>query len=143
MTAYTRTYDHLWLISLDAEQHARTCNYWYLVQAFGGTPHKAFTHKASLMQWLQERGLAVSRDIPNPGQHSVHQILGRYREAMHMPRDTFDAIEGKPAIVLSNAEYTTAKLARDADGVMTVHYLNCNVPDREVHHYQATRERIG
>lgn len=138
-----RKYDGMWLISLDPEGHARTCNYWYLVQTYGCTAHTAFTSKASLLLWLEERGLTVDEPIPDPGTHSVQRINGAYRDAMHYPRDGFDAIDGAPAVKLDNAEYTTAKLVRDADGLVTVHYLNCNIRDREVHDYRVMRERIG
>lgn len=52
---YTQTYDKLTVISLTPEQHARTCNYWYVV---------AFTHKHHLMMWLEDRGLTLTQPLP-------------------------------------------------------------------------------
>jgi hypothetical protein len=49
-----------------------------------------------------------------------------------MWREEFDALSNVIGEVrqLDNAEYTLGKVTQDADGVRTVHYLNCNVHDR-------------
>ncbi|MCA2967471.1 MAG: hypothetical protein INH43_03020 [Acidobacteriaceae bacterium] len=139
---YTRTYDNLWLITLTPEQHQRTCNYWYLVQQNFG-PFTAFTTRAALLRWMEERGLSVDLEKVAPHkQHSSLPISGSFREAAYLgDADTFQNIAADAETrQLSNAEYTLGKITHDEDGLRTVHYLNCNVRTRQVFNYQESRD---
>lgn len=131
----TRTYNNLTFASITPEQHARTCGYWYLVQQ-NHTPYTAFATLEAFYRWAGERGLSVDESkIPAKGQHSYQQISGSFREACHMDPVAFNAIEGDETRQLDNGSYTAGKITTDADGLRTVHYLNCNVKERAILNY--------
>lgn len=135
---YTHTVEPRHLLSLDPEGRARTCSYWYVAQTFGCGPLTAFRTRAALMRWLDMFGLAVTGgEIPPEGEFRALQITGSYRVASYMDRAAFGAISGETVIWLDNARYTLAKLTKDADGIRTLHHLNCNVERPEMHWEQA------
>ncbi len=139
MTAYVQTYSRLYLCALNQEAHDRTCDYWYTVSSHA-MAHTAFTRRAALLRWLNERGLSVAGDIPEPGQFASFEIKGAYRTARHLDRAAFDALKGEQTRALSNGEYTLAVITLDPDGLRTVHTLNPNVRDRPVFDYRESRE---
>jgi hypothetical protein len=114
------TYTGFHLISIDAEQRAKTCGYWYLIQTYGCTPHTAFRSKAALLLWLGERGLEPTAHIPDPGEHSVQQLKGSYRTC-YVGANDFRKLDGVQTVVLSNARYVDAVITHDPDGIRTVH----------------------
>lgn len=143
MTPYTRTYDRLSVISLDPEQHERTCNYWYLVRD-SEMAHTAFTEKAHLLMWLEARGLKLTADLPaDRGVWSWQKVDGAYRQALHMDMDTFNALQGERTRGLQNGDYTLTIITLDNDGRRTEHKLNPNVKDRPVYDYQESRALVG
>lgn len=137
---HTREYTGMWLCSLTAEQRELTCNYWYTVTTFGATPHTAFRTKAALLEWLHDRGLTVDGTIPDHGNWGCWRIVGTYRQAMHVDRSTFEPLKGERTRDMSNADYTLAIIARDADGLRTVHTLNPNVRDRPTFDHALSRK---
>lgn len=139
---YTQTYSNLSVCSLDPEQHARTCNYWYTVR---NEPyaHTAFNKRSSLMRWLEERGLELVQDLPEQGTHSYQRIEGQYRTAMHMSYDEFYALDGLRTRALSNGQWTMAVVTTDEEGIRTVHTLNPNCKDRPVYDYSESRVLFG
>ena len=142
----TRTYSGLWLISLEPEQHAKTCGYWYLVQMYGATPCKAFASRSNLFRWLDERGLKINEEELAPHkQHSSQRIEGEFRESHYLgDADSFWKLAAnRETRQCDNAQYTLAKITTDPDGVRHVHLLNCNVKDRPVFDYQESRAMHG
>lgn len=137
------TYSNLYLITLDSEQHGRTCNYWYLVRAHGHTPHTSFTERRHLLAWMEDRGLALTAEMPEHGEWSGQNLSGRYNKRMHWDYSTFAHVEGKHTRTLSNGEYTLGILTRDADGIVTEHYLNPNCRLRPVFDYTESRALYG
>jgi len=142
-------YNKLTFISITPEQHARTCGYWYLVRQNHG-PYKAFATLGAFYRWAEERGLSVDADkIPVRGEFSYQPIVGEFREERYMDSNAFEAIQGSETRQLDNAAYTLGKITTDADGVRTVHYLNCNVRTRPVFDYWESdalycgRERVA
>lgn len=136
----TKTWDNLTAISLNPEGHAKTCNYWYLVQQSYG-PHTAFTTRRGLDNWLAERGLSLESELPRHAEHGHARIVGAYKTQSHM---SYDEFYGLPAIgevrELSNGDYTLGLVTQDGDGILTVHYLNPNCHYRRVFPYQESRE---
>jgi hypothetical protein len=142
---YIRTYDTLYAQSLTPEFHERTCGYWFTVTSYGATAHTAFATRAGLDRWLNERGLALERDLPDysdgtvPGRDKWHEgmtrITGTYRTEYHGEHVSDDPCDGMtegdwpPAhpvaatAEMSNGRYTLA-------GIRTVHTLNPNVRTR-------------
>lgn len=136
----TETRSNLTAISLTPEAHARTCNYWYLVQQ-GSGPFTAFTTRRGLDRWLEERNLSLAVDLPSRAEHGYSAIVGIYREQMHMSYDEFYSLPSIAEIrVLSNGQYTLGMVTKDADGVRTVHTLNPNCNYRRVFDYEESRE---
>lgn len=127
------TYNKLTFISITPEQHARTCGYWYLVQN-NHAPYKAFATLAAFYRWADERELSIDT-VPTHGVYSYQPITGQFREACYMDANALEAIQGVETRQLDNAAYTLGKITTDADGVRTVHYLNCNVKTRPVFDY--------
>ena len=141
----THTVKHasLHVTALDPDMHEQTCNYWYTVTS-NWTAHTAFTTKAGLLRWLEERGLSLDGELPETrGEWANVAITGEYYTTSHgefspteddpyrmVAGNEFGAIE--PLVTtwtLSNGDYTLA-LIDETDGVRTVHTLNPNVRDR-------------
>ena len=137
-------YDNLAVISLTPEQHENTCNYWYLVQD-NWAAHTAFTEKEHLLNWLTERGLTLTENLPEKGIHSVQKINGAYISESHYGNSStikFNLIN--PLLetrTLSNGSYTLAKIT-ESDGIRTVHTLNPNM-DRVEYDYFESRSMVG
>lgn len=139
----TQTHTNFWVITLTPEQHATTCNYWYLVQTYGGTSHIAFTKRSSLENWAHERGLTLPT-LPAEGTHSSQQMPGAYRTKMHSSYDEFFGIEKALEVrVLSNARWTLGLVTTDEDGIRTVHSLNPNCKHRPEFDYHECRAMFG
>ncbi|WP_372395283.1 hypothetical protein ABMY26_06655 (plasmid) [Azospirillum sp. HJ39] len=133
---HTENHHGLHLCALNEEQHGRTCDYWYTVTTHGFTPHTAFRRKAALIRWLDERGLTVDGDIPEPGTWGYFKITGTYRTAMHWSYDEFFGLQGEETKVLSNGRYTLGIITTDDDGVKVVHNLNPNCRHRPEFDYR-------
>ncbi len=125
---------------LDANQHRRTCNYWFVVTESHG-PHTAFTSKEGFLRWLNERGLRIEEPLTEPGTWSTQCIIGEYFTASHMEPAVFDLL---PAIAesrtLSNGDYVVAKITEE-NGIRTVHTLNPNAK-RHVFDYWESSEMM-
>lgn len=128
----------LCLYSLTAEQRARTCQYWFTVTD-GSTAHTAFRTLPALLRWLDLRGLKLSGDVPVTGVFSVQNIIGSYRNEMHMSYDDFYALHGERIRVMSNGDYTLGIVTVDPDGLRTVHTLNPNCHDRVTYPHSESR----
>ena len=138
---HTGLYDRLGLCCLTPEQHARTCGYWYIVTQYGG-PHTAFKTLAQTICWLADRGLSVDvAAIPAHGQHAYLPIAGAYRKMSHGAPTALRRLKGKRVRLLDNARYTKGVITCDADGLRTVHYLNCNLP--RVEYDYAESRKLG
>jgi hypothetical protein len=148
-------YGDLHLTSLDPEQHAKTCGYWYVVRTVH-FPHTAFRTRTGLERWLAERALALSQPLPVHGTWSTQTLVGTYRLDVMLDRqDLADhdfATDGAlaaprtlaawqaltPVLTtrdVSNGSFTEAKITLDGDGIRTVHILNPNVHSRVVYDY--------
>lgn len=138
-----QTHDKLYVGSLTPEQHARTCNYWYVVQS-AYYPHIAFTHKHHLLQWLRDRGLELTQELPaERGVHSWQSVKGAYRTALDGDMDVFNQLQGLLTRGLQNGQYTLTIITHDDDGLRTEHKLNPNVRNRPVFDYAESRELVG
>ena len=129
---------NLTLITITPEQHAKTCNYWYLIRQ-AGISFTAFTTRSALLNWVKLRNLTLTAELPEEGVHSVQEINGSYNTESHMGTHQFNAL---PAIYeskgLSNGSYTLFKFTEE-DGVITEHHLNPNCKDRPIYDYHQTR----
>lgn len=143
------TNTNLMVCALNAEQHMRTCGYWYTVTQGAAMPHTAFATRRGLERWMEERGLSVD-EIPTAiqpqdygkGLSSCCWIVGTYRKQSHFSYDEFYAL---PAVIetktLDNGDYTLGRITQGEDGIRTVHYMNCNRKHRIVYpHYEARSE---
>lgn len=130
--------------ALTAEQHERTCGYWYTVTS-GAMAHTAFVTRAGLDRWLWERNLRLHDELPKQGEWGSTAIVGTYRQRSYLyDADEFETV--RPVLTtatLSNGDYTLGLIDEDADGVRTVHYLNPNVKSRVVFEYRRTRELMS
>lgn len=103
--------------------------------------HTAFTTRNALEQWLSERGLKMTAELPAHGECSTQHLEGEYSTEMHGSYDAFYAL---PAIfetkTLSNGDYTLARVTEDESGHRTVHTLNPNCHHRPVFDYRACHE---
>lgn len=141
------TYENLSVVALNAEQHAQTCNYWYLVQDTCYA-HTAFTTRQGLERWLDERGLtceiptAIKVEDYGKGLSNRSEVVGKYKCVMHFSMEEFYAL---PAIVrtktLSNGDYVDC-LITQGDGFRTQHVMNPNVKDRKVYEYRTTTKEM-
>ena len=145
MPAHTQTFKSLHWTSLDPEQHAKTCGYWYIITAYGGAPHTAFATRDAFLAWAARLGLAVDADtVPHAGTWSHGRIAGDYCRASHIGTravgsieyvggyDEFWALQGPRVRVMDNGDVTTGIITTDADGKRTLHHLNPNMRDRPV-----------
>lgn len=128
-------FKNLSLITCDERIHATTCNYWYLIRSGGSTPHTAFTTRAALLRWLEERGLHLTAALPEHGAHSWQPLLGSYRRRYLWSYDEFFALKGERTRSLSNGDWTLAILTPDEHGEITESLLNPNCRDRPVFDY--------
>lgn len=139
---YTQEFGMLDVISLTKEQHAQTCGYWYLVQT-ACRAHTAFHSREHLLTWLEDRGLVLTGEPAMAPEHSVVTAEGRYRRTSHMSYDAFFSLPGKRVRLLDNGDYTLGIITYDEDGVATEHHLNCNMRDRPIFEYEASRQAVG
>ena len=133
----------LTLIQATPEQARNTCGpYWYLVQDYY-TSHTAFCRRESFLNYLEERGLALSEPLVEQGTYAYQVIIGGYDQVMHMSYDAFYAL---PAIIetrtLSNGSYTLARITED-NGIRTVHTLNPNCEHRPEYDYFESKAIYG
>ena len=133
---------NLHLITCDQDHHDRTCGYWYIVQS-GAMANCAFSRRESFMQFLSERGLELTEELPSHTERSFQSIAGSYRTQMHGSYDEFFALSGTRTRTLSNGQYTVAIITQDDDGIRTVHTLNPNCRDRPVFDYAESRALHG
>ena len=143
------TYSNLSVCALNAEQHAKTCGYWYTVSG-GVYAHTAFATRRGLERWLEERGLtceiptAVQPEDYGKGLTNYAVIVGTYRRHSHMSYDEFYALPAPLRTkVLDNGDYTLGLITKDADGIRTVHHMNCNCHDRIEYEYATARKEMS
>lgn len=135
-------YKNLRVTSLTPEMHARTCNYWYTVTD-SAYAHVAFETRNGLMHWLVERGLELEGELPKHGTYGSVAVIGSYRARMHGSYDQFFALASIcDTKVMSNGDYTMARITRDGDGILTVHTLNPNCRFRPVYDYSVTAKEM-
>lgn len=117
---------NLAVVCCDEEQQKRH-SYRYLVQC-SATPHTAFRTKEALYKYIDERGLRLDKELPEPGTWEVIDIIGTYREISHLSYDYFYDLRGVvcETRTLSNGRYTLARITDDYDGNRTVHTMNPN-----------------
>lgn len=140
--AWTKAHTNLTVISITPDMHRKTCGYWYLVSS-NAVSHTAFATSQGLMNWLDERGLVLEGNLPEMGAHAVLPVSGTYRTTSHLSYDDFFSLEGERIRVLDNGDYTLGVVTTDPDAVRNVHYLNCNMMDRPVFEYQASRNQLN
>ncbi len=141
-----KLHSNLRLTVLTAEQHKRTCNYWFVITC-DGLPHTAFSSIEGVTNWMQERGLTLSEPLTEPGVHSTQILIGSYGEQAHMGfEEVFEFDHGLEPVIttrtLSNGDYTLAKIT-EQDGVRIVHTLNVNVSNRTVYDYRESSNIIN
>ena len=134
-------FDDLHLITLDKSQHDKTCGYWYLVQNHCAA-HTAFASREHLLNWLSERGLELTDELPKHGEWSVQKIKGKYIAQMHGDYNEVMSRTGYETRTLSNGEYTLA-IIDEHEGIKTVHTLNPNCKRRPVFNYAESRALFG
>jgi hypothetical protein len=130
------TYSNLSLATLDKKGHDKTCGYWYLVTE-GARSYTAFPTRTGLMNWLQERGLLLTEELPEHGEASYQRIAGSHTTMMHGDIQEFYDLDGEPTRIVSNGDYTLAIITDDS-GHKTVHYLNPNC-ERPKYDYASCR----
>lgn len=143
------TFNNLRVCALNAEQHAKTCNYWYTVHHGALSGHNAFETRSGLERWLDERGLtceiptAIQPEDYGKGFSCGSQIIGTYRKQSHF---SYDELYALPVLirtkVMDNGDYTLGLITLDDDGIRTVHYMNCNCHDRIVFDYRETAKEM-
>lgn len=141
--AITREYSNLRVTSLNPEQHAKTCNYWYLVTE-NNSSYTAFRELSSLMEWLYDRGLELTETLPTRGEWSTQPIKGKFFSKCHMSYDEFYGVDAIGEVkIMSNGDYTLGLLSVDKDGLTTEHYLNPNKKHRPIFDYTKTNQEQG
>jgi len=137
----TQEYTSLHLSSLDREQHARTCNYWYVLTTYGGSPFTAFRTRAHALAWFRLYGLTIPDELPTEGTWSTRAIEGMVRYRMHGSYGEFFNIEGVDIRAMSNGDYTLGIVSQDPDGVFVQNVLNPNCRRRPLFDHAQSRER--
>ena len=135
---YARTYGgSFWVTALTPGQHEKTCGYWYTVtnRAMALTAFKTWD---GLVQWMAVHGLWIEGDIPAFQSGKSAKIEGEYREHCHMSHTTLPT-EGRIVAQMDNGQYTEGRAILEADGIVTVHYANCNDKERVILDYWKTR----
>lgn len=112
-------YDKLFLCSLDKDQHARTCGYWYTVTT-NSTSLTAFRTKAALLLWLGEHGIKPTAHIPDEGEHSCQHLIGAYK-VVYADQATFYRLAGVHTAAIHNGKYRPAVILHDDMGERTVY----------------------
>jgi hypothetical protein len=141
--AATREPEGLFVQALVPKMAAQTCGpYLYAVNSKGFLPHTAFRTRAHLDQWLENLGLSLEGELVQDSGEYV-DIKGHYRTTAHLSYDTFYSLEGKRIRYMDNSDYTLGILVTDADGMVNIHYLNCNLIDRPVFDPAASRALVG
>jgi hypothetical protein len=137
--SHVQTHGNLSLATYDESMRERHGSNWCAVQS-DHRAHVAFRKPRSLMRWIEERGLSLSDPLPAEGLYSYQRLIGSYRETSHCSYDVFYSLIGKRTRTLSNGSFTMAIITIDADGLQTVHTLNCNLADRPVYDYAESAE---
>lgn len=140
--SHTRTHGSLTAASLTLGQHKNTCGYWFVVTE-AARAHAGFATREQLLQWLNERALTLAGELADARTCSTVKIAGEYRSTEHWSYDEFYTLDGRRTRVLSNADYTMGIITNDDDGIANVHLLNCNLSDRLVFDYGASRTLFG
>ncbi len=138
------TIKNLSVCQVTDEWAANTCGpYYFLVQTYGTTPHTAFCTEHGFMKWLSERGLSLTKPLVVKGEHQYQKIEGSYIDNMMSDVEAFNQIN--PIIetrVMSNGDYTLAKITENSEGVRVLNYLNCTC-ERVKFDYQESRKAMS
>jgi hypothetical protein len=141
---HTREYSDLTVQALTPEMAQRTAGpYLYAVTTYGFTAHTAFRTRAHFTQWLDNLGLSLAEELVEEGCGKWMSIEGKYRVTSHLSYDEFFSIPGARIRHMDNSDYTLGILVKDADGVINLHHLNCNLRDRPVFEPAASRKLVG
>lgn len=139
---YTTNYSQLFVCTLDEDANSKCCNYWYTVTTVASS-YVAFNKRQSFLNWLEHRGLTLGGELPPHGTRGGVGIIGRFKECSHQSREEFAAISPVYSIrVMENGGWTEGKVTVDADGIHTVHHMNCNY-ERVVFDYRESDEMYG
>jgi len=139
-TARIMTHGDLWLTQpLQVEYDVMIDQCWYMIRS-NGKIHATFSHRNALDQWLQFRGLSLTKRLANAGMHNVQRIKGCYQTVCHRDANMFIDMPGVIAstYILSNGEYTTARVV-DSFGVRQVHYVSSKTL-RTIYDYDEIRK---
>lgn len=140
--SFSSQFSGLRVTSLTAEQHKNTCGYWYVVTS-ASTPHTAFADRDHLIKWMESLGLSLLGELSMAGTQSTVDIHGTYLRTSHLSYDAFYSLDGKRVRVCDNSDYTLGIITEDDNGISELHHLNCNLRDRLVFDYSASRALVG
>lgn len=143
---FYRAMHSMTVIALNAEQHLRTCGYWYLVQGPGTAAHTAFKSRQGLERWLDERGLkceiptAIQPEDYGRGLRNSAPVHGAYGMRSLWDTAEFYAL---PAVIrsktLSNGDWVEALITEEGS-IRIVNTLNPNVRERKTFPWQEIPE---
>lgn len=149
LKGWMSSHTYLICVALNAEQHLRTCGYWYLVQKITGCPHTAFATRQGLERWLEERGLkceiptALQPEDYGKGEINWAPIQGVYGKRTLWNMAEFYAL---PAVIrsktLSNGDYVEAFITEE-EGIRVVNTLNPNVRYRKTFPHAEARKEMS
>jgi hypothetical protein len=140
---HTEEYSDLTVQALTPEMAKRTAGPYLYAITLGFTAHTAFRTRAHLMQWLDNLGLTLEGELIEEGCGKWMRVKGAYRVTSHLSYDEFFSLRGPRIRHMDNSDYTLGILVKDADGVVNLHHLNCNLLDRPVFEPAASRELVG
>ena len=114
----TSSYDRLFLQCLEKEVDGNL----YLVTS-GSRSHFAFRTKEGVQNWMSERGLRLSEELPNAGIAKNLSIIGGYRCCQYRNVEEFNALPAEHKCkVLDNAQFTLGKITEE-NGLKVIHSL--------------------
>jgi hypothetical protein len=99
--------------------------YWYTVE-HNFMAYTAFETFEGLSNWMAERGLNFSQELPPAKTYQMQSLIGEFYDHMHRHEETFLPLEGHKTKVMSNGSYTLAVVTVDDNGCRVVNYLNPN-----------------
>lgn len=123
---------------VNEDRAATTCgNYFYLITT-RGMAHTAFHRKEAFEQWLHERKLTLTNELPTgKRERGSSSIIGEYTRKLHMSYDAFYALASTAlhnTKTLDNGDYVRCFITEE-DGKIIENVLNCNLKFREVFPY--------
>ena len=129
----------------------------YLIHR-GAQSHTAFRDRENMLQWLEDRGLELTAELPEHKTFGTQKLTGSYADVSHRSYDAVLGIddeyervcalrEGRPVPIrtrmLSNGAYTLGLITETPDGNRVVNYLNPNCQHRPTFDYTESRKMYG